>query len=439
VSLRHSALAELGDMKTADADSAAAMTAARAADDPVAELDAIRARVAALSAPQYRAQWWQLGARTVELATTTGQPIAAALGRVWRIDAAYALADLEAVDSQLALLTQLAESTRLPLARWHLLRQQASRAALAGQLTVARDRSEQARQLAIRIQDPSGAGISYSFAAWLAAIRGDAAELPPDFFDVMEDAPPIPIVRASHALGLFTAGRTDEARAVYDTLRQLPGGEDRDIRTFGSISLVMDLIIAFRDLDTASATYDMFRPHVGHGGLVGSGLVALQGSLHWLLGRLAALLGRTDQALDHLASGLAVHTRLGARPLVALTRLETAAVLRDRGSRADLARARELARQAAAEARRLGMPGPAARAGRLATELEQAVDAADPLTRREREIAELVSDGLTNRAIASRLVLSERTVEGHVRSTLAKLQLTNRTELAAWALRETGA
>jgi DNA-binding NarL/FixJ family response regulator len=73
------------------------------------------------------------------------------------------------------------------------------------------------------------------------------------------------------------------------------------------------------------------------------------------------------------------------------------------------------------------MPGPADRAEDLARELGQAMAAGGPLTRREREITRLVADGLTNRAIADRLVLSERTVEGHIRSILAKLQLTNRT------------
>jgi DNA-binding CsgD family transcriptional regulator len=435
---RASALAEIGDMEAADADSAAAMTAARAAGDPAAELDAIRARVAALSAPHHRTEWLRLGARTVELAAATGQPIAAVLGRVWRIDAAYQMMNLEAVDTEIALIAQLAESTRLPLARWHLLRQQASRAALAGQFATARDRSEQARQLAVRIQDPSGAGMSYAFALLMASLRGDATELQPDFFDVLAKAPPTPIVRASRAAALFVTGRADEARAVYETLRQLPAAGDRDVRTLGSLIMLVDLIIAFRDTGTAQATYDLFRPLAAPGGMVGSGLVSLHGSVHWPLGRLAALLGRTEQALDHFASALAVNTRLGARPFVVVTRLDWATTLAGRAAGDDLTQARELARQAAGEARRLNMPGPAGRAERLARELEEAIGAANPLTRREREIAGLISDGLTNRAIADRLVLSERTVEGHVRSTLAKLQLTNRTELAAWALRDAG-
>ena len=54
------------------------------------------------------------------------------------------------------------------------------------------------------------------------------------------------------------------------------------------------------------------------------------------------------------------------------------------------------------------------------------------LTRRERQIAELVAEGLTNRAIATRLVISQRTVQGHVEHILTKLDLTSRTQVAVW-------
>jgi DNA-binding CsgD family transcriptional regulator len=54
------------------------------------------------------------------------------------------------------------------------------------------------------------------------------------------------------------------------------------------------------------------------------------------------------------------------------------------------------------------------------------------LTRREREVAKVVARGLTNRRIAKELVLSERTVENHVRNILKKLKLSSRSEVAAW-------
>jgi DNA-binding NarL/FixJ family response regulator len=53
----------------------------------------------------------------------------------------------------------------------------------------------------------------------------------------------------------------------------------------------------------------------------------------------------------------------------------------------------------------------------------ESADTLAMLTEREREVLSLMAEGLTNSAIARRLVLTERTVEGHVRSVLMKLDL----------------
>jgi DNA-binding NarL/FixJ family response regulator len=50
-------------------------------------------------------------------------------------------------------------------------------------------------------------------------------------------------------------------------------------------------------------------------------------------------------------------------------------------------------------------------------------------------VLRLLADGLTNRQIAGRLVVSEHTVHRHVANILRKLGLPSRTAAAAWALR----
>ncbi len=57
---------------------------------------------------------------------------------------------------------------------------------------------------------------------------------------------------------------------------------------------------------------------------------------------------------------------------------------------------------------------------------------AGPLSRRESEVAALIAEGLTNRDIAERLFLSERTAQGHVQSILRKLGFSSRSQIAVW-------
>jgi non-specific serine/threonine protein kinase len=103
----------------------------------------------------------------------------------------------------------------------------------------------------------------------------------------------------------------------------------------------------------------------------------------------------------------------------------------------DAARAR-LSRQAAEAAWEAG------RRMTLEQAIEDAFDASAPattrpswqdmtsLTERQWEIASLVAEGLTNRQIADRLVLSERTVEGHLERIRNRLSVHARAQIAAW-------
>ncbi|WP_326799947.1 LuxR C-terminal-related transcriptional regulator [Streptomyces sp. NBC_01808] len=76
---------------------------------------------------------------------------------------------------------------------------------------------------------------------------------------------------------------------------------------------------------------------------------------------------------------------------------------------------------------------PGAAADHAATALPEADGrtAAPALTRREREVAALVAQGLSNREVAERLVISKRTADAHVEHIFAKLGITSRREIPA--------
>lgn len=77
----------------------------------------------------------------------------------------------------------------------------------------------------------------------------------------------------------------------------------------------------------------------------------------------------------------------------------------------------------------LGRFAPAQRSGREAKQREGNWFA--PLSRREADVAVLIRDS-TNKEIAERLVLSERTIDNHVQNIMNKLNLHHRAQIASW-------
>ena len=148
-------------------------------------------------------------------------------------------------------------------------------------------------------------------------------------------------------------------------------------------------------------------------------------SLAWIAGterrdqRSALLLGASRRMWQ------AMHTSLSAFRSLDRFHDETLSAVRARlGDRAEAA-LRRGAEMSTAEAVAVALertPVPAARTAADRT----------GLTRREREVAALIGEGLSNREIAARLVVAQRTAEGHVENILSKLGFTSRAQVAGW-------
>jgi DNA-binding CsgD family transcriptional regulator len=358
--------------------------------------------------------------------------------RLWRVDTCFERGDLYGVARELEALALPAQDVGGPWARWQLLRGQAV-------LAQARARFGDARRLAAEafsVIAPTGHPIAALPRAALLQTVGHhigqdqeslaangLAQTPVDPVDFTRQRTLMMVLGPAHLLA--EAGRLAEAASLYRSLGPAAGWRPDPHATLAAYAFGIGVAIAVEATDEVAVLRHQLAPYRGLHVASGAGAVAYLGPVELWLGVAARYVGLLDEAVFDLEQAVRCCAINGAAGFRAEAQYELAVALARRSAGEDLARARSLVADAARQATDLGMVPIASRSGELIEQLD-ADEPPAPLTRREREVAELVTKGLTSREIAERLYLSERTVQNHVQHILTKLGLSNRSQIAVW-------
>ncbi|GAB3148091.1 AAA family ATPase [Amycolatopsis stemonae] len=411
----------------AETASAEALAIADRLGDPVVLRSALRARQMVRSAPGGVQERLALAHRMIALGEDNGDADAAQWGRLWRFDALLMLGRFGEAEHELTAIRQLADRLRRPLARWHHLRSLATIAIARGRFDEAVEALQQSFAIVADRAHMSLQGVPITVLAAIAGLTGRADLVTPAMERIFaENAPPF--VTLLHAAWTLQLGDRAGAGELY---RRASAPDPVPVPAILPVAAVtVEVGAEFGPPDAVERAAAILRPHASLFVTGGAGSILVTGSAHRYLGLAAAALGRLDEAVREFRLAIAANDEAGTPPYAALARFELAKVLARRARPGDVAEALGLAASVSATATRLGMSVLRRDTDVLAATLRG--DTPGPLTRREREVATHVADGLTNRQIAALLHISERTAESHVQHILTKLGFTNRAQIATW-------
>jgi DNA-binding CsgD family transcriptional regulator/tetratricopeptide (TPR) repeat protein len=369
---------------------------------------------------------------------TESRDLAADLGDIelqaeameWRISALIALGDLESARQELAEVYEMASRVGQPFII-HVAQHYRSTIALSdGRLAEAEETAERSFEWGRLLtgRDPTA-----TYGVQMFGIRREQGRL-------AELAPVVRILAASKDQGgawgpglavvLAELGMHDEARRELERVHRKGLMELRTGLWLASLVYLADAVALVGDDALAAEVYTELLPSAGSIVTVGHG-VACYGSADRYLGVVAATAGEREIARGHLEVALEVDRAMGAWTWLAHSQYALGKLLVQAGGD-DRARGRRLLQEAGSLAERIGMP---TLLGRVRAEGGPAPRRPPPdgLSPRELQILRLVAQGLSNRDIGARLVVSEHTAANHVRSILRKTGCANRTEAAAYA------
>jgi DNA-binding CsgD family transcriptional regulator len=407
--------------------SAEALAMAERLDDGQVLRSALRSRQMARSGPDGVAERLELGHRMLALGTADDDDDTMLWGRLWRFDALAMLGRLDEAEGELGPMRALVERLQRPLARWHYLRSKAAMDLARGRFGAATAASQESLALVEGRTHDAVPGVSVIVLTVIAGLTGRDELVSEQMLELFaRDAPRfVSAILSSHWL---RRGDRERARRDYTAI---PAGEIPVPALLSVASTIVELTAEFGPSATAEHAAALLRLYPDLFVTGGAGAIVVSGSVRAYLGISAAVSGRLDDAVRELRLGIAADDRAGTPPFAALARFELARVLARRRRPGDIEEAAALAASVAATAGQLGMVPLRGRADALVASLRG--DVPGPLTRREREVAAHVAQGLTNKQIAALMHISERTAESHVQHILDKLGLANRTHIATWA------
>jgi DNA-binding CsgD family transcriptional regulator/tetratricopeptide (TPR) repeat protein len=312
-------------------------------------------------------------------------------------------------------------------------------------LALQEGRFEEAERLIAETSEVGGymqgwdAAVSRLFALFmLRREQGRLAELEGDLRRGPTEYPGYRSVRCMLLVALCDLGRLDESRSLFGQLAANGfAAFPKDNEFLFARTLLSEAADLLEDRESAPILYEQLLPYEEHVVLAASEFSV--GPVSRPLGILASLMGRYDDATRHFESAIARTERMNARPWEAHSRHAYAQTLIRRGRKQDRANAVALLMKAQEICVAIGMTALGERVAGALAELgvrpRRSQTQASPLTPRELEVAGLIGEGLSNRQIAEKLFVSERTAEAHVQNILMKLGFTSRTQVAGWAVR----
>ena len=437
------ALVYRGEYDRAGPVSRDALAAAEAAGDPVALVDALRARQLACCAPEGVAERTVLAARMLEAAGTLGSAWVEMWGRLWRIDTLFETGQLRLIPRELTDLGSCLDRLSSPVGRWQYLENAATLALATGRFAEAARLAREGFKVFIDMGHPvafgalavilsqSGLHIGMDRAGLVDLFDHIPAHLRPEAVDTTQGVATIFPALTLTLIRLHQGDRTgaEAAYALAGPIRSWTPSPAMRMAAWGHALAVAIGLGRTADIEFLTSQFEPFR---GQHAANGAGPGVYMGPVELQLGLAAAALGRLDAAAEDLAAAVSICEANGACGYGVQASVELAAVLARRG---DPSRARAVLDRTAGEASRLGMEPFSARIAALRAQLGAA---RSPLSPREIEVARLVARGLTNKQIGEALFVSERTAENHVQHILVKLGFSNRSQIAAWSAADRG-